>query len=143
MHTNFCAVQGIGRWFHDSRVPPTWYVNEDTLRKVGELVRKNTNSFRSTSKTTSSLLFEQRSEVNRNQCCERLSACWKRAWQSSACVSPTETLNTDLAPIDDDIEAHREGVEIGNEEDEEPLETEVPRTRMNPKNPTSRKKTRT
>ena len=29
---------------------------------------------------------------------------------------------------------------FGNEEDEEPLEAEVPRTRMNPKNPTSRKK---
>ena len=82
-------------------------------------------------------LLEQRSEVNRNQYCEQLSASWKRAWQSSACVSPTETLNTDLVP---DIEAPREDVEIGNEEDEEPLDAEVPRTRMNPKNPTSRKK---
>ena len=29
---------------------------------------------------------------------------------------------------------------MGNEEDEEPLESEVPRVRMNPKNPTSRGK---
>ena len=82
-------------------------------------------------------LLEQRSKVNRNQYCEQLSASWKRAWRSSACVCPTETLNTDLTS---DIEAPREDVEIGNEEDEEPLEAEVPKTRMNPKNPTSRKK---
>ena len=29
---------------------------------------------------------------------------------------------------------------MGNEEDEEPLETEMPKVRMNPKNPTSREK---
>ena len=29
---------------------------------------------------------------------------------------------------------------MGNEEDEEPLEAEIPRVRMNPKNPTSRGK---
>ena len=29
---------------------------------------------------------------------------------------------------------------MGNEEDEEPLEAEIPRVRMNPKNPTSREK---
>ena len=34
----------------------------------------------------------------------------------------------------------RADVEIGNEEDEEPLEAEIPRVRMNPKNPTSREK---
>ena len=31
-------------------------------------------------------------------------------------------------------------VEMGNEQDEEPLEAEIPRVRMNPKNPTSREK---
>ena len=59
-------------------------------------------------------------------------------WQSSAVESPTETLNTDLAPIGDDIEpidVPREDVEMENDEDEEPLEAEVPRTRMTPKNP--------
>ena len=56
-------------------------------------------------------------------------------------MSPTKTLNRDVAPIGDDIEPVGESravVEIGNEEDEEPLEAEIPRTRMNPKNPTSR-----
>ena len=43
----------------------------------------------------------------------------------------------------DDIEPiveSRVDVETGNDEDEEPLEVEIPRVRMNPKNPTSRKK---
>ena len=64
-------------------------------------------------------------------------------WQRSALVSPTKTLNRDVAPIGDDIEPIGESravVEVGNEEDEEPLETEIPRVRMNPKNPTSREK---
>ena len=34
----------------------------------------------------------------------------------------------------------RADVEMGNDEDEEPLEAEIPRVRMNPKNPTSREK---
>ena len=54
-----------------------------------------------------------------------------------------KTLNTDLAPIGDDIEpieAPREDVEMRNDEDKEPLETNFPRARMNPKNPTSREK---
>ena len=45
-------------------------------------------------------------------------------WQSSTLVSPTTSLNTDLAPIGDDIEpieAPREDVEMGNDEDEEPF----------------------
>ena len=29
---------------------------------------------------------------------------WKRGWQSSALVSPTKTLNRNVAPIGDDIE---------------------------------------
>ena len=64
-------------------------------------------------------------------------------WQSSALASPTTILNTDLAPSGDDvepIEAPREDVEMGNEEDEEPLEAEVPTARNKPKNPTSREK---
>ena len=46
-------------------------------------------------------------------------------------------------PIGDDIEPvgrSRADVEMGNEEDEEPLEADIPRVRMNPKNPTSREK---
>ena len=34
----------------------------------------------------------------------------------------------------------REVVEMGNEEDEEPFKAEIPRFKMNPKNPTSREK---
>ena len=52
-------------------------------------------------------------------------------------------MNRDVAPIGDDIEpveVRREGVEIGNDEEEEHLEAEIPRARMNPKNPTSREK---
>ena len=48
--------------------------------------------------------------------------------------------NRDVAPIADDIEPigeSRADVELGNDEDEEPL---APRARMNPKNPTSREK---
>ena len=66
-----------------------------------------------------------------------------RVWQSSALVCPTKTLITDLAPIGDDTgptEAPREDVEIGNGEDEEPREAEVPGANMTPKNPTSREK---
>ena len=67
----------------------------------------------------------------------------KRRWQSSALESPTKTLNRDVAPIGDDTEPvveSRADVEMRNEEDEEPLEAEIPRVRMNPKNPTSREK---
>ena len=58
-------------------------------------------------------------------------------------VSPTKTLNRDVAPIGDDIEPIGESgadVETGHDEDEEALEAEIPRVRMNPKNPTSRVK---
>ena len=71
-----------------------------------------------------------------------MSAVWKRGWQSSALVSPTKTLNRDVA-LDDDIEPlgeSRADVEMANEEDEEPSEAEIPRVIMNPKNPTSREK---
>ena len=97
---------------------------------------------------TFNFLLEPRSEVCRNQQCERcralsceeLSAVGKPGWQSSALVSPTTTLNRDVAPVGDDIEPvgeSRADVEMGSEEDEEPLEAEIPRVSMNPKNPTS------
>ena len=63
--------------------------------------------------------------------------------QSSALVSPEKTLNDDLAPIGEDVEPigrPREDVEMRNEDDEEPLEAEVPRVRVNPKNPSVREK---
>ena len=75
--------------------------------------------------------------------CKELSAVGKRGWQSSALVSSTKTLNRDVAPIGDDIEPVEESradVEMGNEEDEEPLEAEIPSVRMNPKNSTIREK---
>ena len=58
-------------------------------------------------------------------------------------LSPTKTLNRDVQPIGDDIEPvgeSRADVEMGNDEDEEPLEEEIPRVGMNPKNPISREK---
>ena len=96
-------------------------------------------------------LPEPRSEIDRHQQCERcrslsckeLPAIGERGWQSSALVSPTKTLSRDVAPIGDDTEPvgkSRADVEMGNEEDEEPLEAEIPRVRMNPKNPASREK---
>ena len=74
---------------------------------------------------------------------EQCSAVGKRVWQSSALVSPRKPLNRDVAPIGDDIEPvgeSRADVKMGNEEDEEPSEAEIPRVRMNPKYPTSREK---
>ena len=67
----------------------------------------------------------------------------KRRWKSSALVSRTKTLNRDVAPTGDGIEPvgeTRADVEMGNEEDEEPSEAEIPRVSMNPRNPTSREK---
>ena len=61
-----------------------------------------------------------------------LSAVGKWRWQSSALASPTQTLNRDVAPTSDDNEPvgeSRADVKMGNEEDEEPLEAEVPRER--------------
>ena len=72
--------------------------------------------------------YLRKSEIHSYQHCEQFSATGKRLWQSSALVSPTKTLNRDVAPIGDDIEpveAPREDVEMGNEEDEEPLEAEI------------------
>ena len=51
-------------------------------------------------------------------------------------------LEGSVAPHDEiePNEATREDVEMGNDEDGEPLEAEVPRARMNQKNPTRREK---
>ena len=79
---------------------------------------------------------EQRDNVNRNQYCEQFSAVGKRVWHSTALVSPTKTLNTDLAPVGDEIgpiEVPHKDVELRDDEDEEPLEAEGP-------SPTSREK---
>ena len=72
-----------------------------------------------------------------------MTAVGKRGCESSAFVSPTKTLNRHVAPVGDDIEPTGEfceDVEMGSEEDEEPLEAEIPRVRMSPKIPTSREK---
>ena len=116
---------GIRRQFRDSGAQQHWPGNKDTFRKIGELVRKKTVHGSRHRRKPLHYLLEQRSEVHRNQHCEHFSAGGKRVWQSSALVSPTNTLNTDLAPIGDDIdpiEAPRDDVEMGNDEDEEPLE---------------------
>ena len=78
-------------------------------------------------------LPEPRSEIHRNQYFEQRSAVGKRVWQSSAVVSPTKTLNRDVAPIGDDLEPvgeSRADVGMGNEEDEE---AEISRVRRSPK----------
>ena len=85
-------------------------------------------------------LSGQRCDVNRNQYYEQFSGGGKRVWQSSALGSPTTILDTDLTLAGDDIEPSEvplEDVEMRNDEDEEPLEAEVPRARKSPKNRTS------
>ena len=64
----------------------------------------------------------------------------KRVWQSGVLVSPTTTLNRDVAPIGDDIEPvveSRAGVETGYEE-EESLQVGIPTFEEIQKNLTSR-----
>ena len=106
----------------------------------------------SISKTTFSTSPEPRSEIDKDQQCERCgsllheewSAVGKRRWQSAPLVSPTTTLNRDVALIGDDIEQvgeSRADVEMGKEEEDEELcEAAIPRVKMNQKNPTSREK---
>ena len=56
-----------------------------------------------------------------------MGAVGKRVWHSSTLVSPTKTLDKDVAPIGDDIEpieALRENVEMINGEHEEPFKSE-------------------
>ena len=100
-------------------------------------------------------LTEQRSEVRRNQYCGQFSAAGNEFCEHLILCRPETSVeeqrarksNEDSehrsAPIGDDIVpigAPREDVEMGNDEDQEPLEAEVPRARLNPKNPTSREK---
>ena len=52
-------------------------------------------------------------------------------------------MSRDVAPIGNDIEpveVPRDDVGMGNDEDEESLEADVPRVRMSPKNTTNREK---
>ena len=63
--------------------------------------------------------------------------------QSSALVSPTKPLTTDLVRIGDDIElieAPREDVEMGTMKMKNHRKQKFPESRMNPKNPKSREK---
>ena len=86
---------------------------------------------------------ESKVKSTKKKYCEQISAAGKRLWHSSALASPANILNTDLTPTGDDIEpieALREDVKMGSDEVEEPLEADVLRANMNPKNPTSRKK---
>ena len=96
-------------------------IGQGTRINFEKLVNERTHSSLSR-KQHCQFLPEPRSEIHRDQQCEQCSAVGKRLWQSSTLVSPTKNLNRDVAPIDDDIEA------------------EIPRVRMNPKNPASREK---
>ena len=128
---------GIRQWFHDATAQQHLPGLEDTLRKIGELARKNTAQ--SSPHRRQHIPVEHRSDVNRTHCCEQYSASGKRVWQSSALASPTKILNTRSALIGGDIEPSeepREDVEMENDEIEEP--SEVPRGRANPRNPTRR-----
>ena len=67
-------------------------------------------------------LLEKGGYTHRNtKSFEQLSTVGKRAWQSTALVSPTKILNQDVAPVGNDIEpveVLREEVGMGNDEDE-------------------------
>ena len=104
-----------------------WSGNEDAFREIAELVRKKTVHSSLHRRQHRQFLFEQRSATHRNQWCEQFSAVGQRVWHSIALVSPTKTLNKDVAPIGDDIEpseALRENVEMRNDEHEEPFKNE-------------------
>ena len=67
-------------------------------------------------------------------------------WQSSALVNLAKILSTGLDPIGDDvepIEALREDVEKSNDEDEKPLEAEVPQSKNGSEESQESGKTRT
>ena len=85
------------------------------------------------------LPLEQIVEVNRGQYCEQHSEVGKRTWQSSALVSPTKTVSEEVAPVGYDSEPI-EDVEMRCVEEEETLDTDVSRARLNSKKPTSREK---
>ena len=100
------------RWLHDSESQQNWSGNENSFREIGELAWKERTHSSQSWEVRSQFLPEPRSEVWRNPQRERRRAVsWegestvgKRVWQSSALVSPTKTLNRDVAPIGDDIE---------------------------------------
>ena len=96
---------------------------------------ERTSLFQLSRKQHFQCLLEPRSAIHRNQQCEQCPAVGKRVWQTNALVSPTKPLNRD-----EPIRESRADVEMGNEEDEEPFEAEIPRVRMNPQNPTTREK---
>ena len=103
------------------------------LREIGELAWKERTHSHLSRKQHSQFLPELRSEINRDRQCEGCRAVFcegdstvrKRVCQSSALVSPTTTLNRDVAPTGDDIEPmgeSRADVETGKEEEEVFLE---------------------
>ena len=99
-------------WVHDSDLQQKWLGNENSFWEIGELAWKERTHSSLSRKQHFQFLPDPRSEINRDQQCERcwsssckeLSAVGKRGWQSSALVSPTKTLIRDVAPIGDDIE---------------------------------------
>ena len=85
----------------DSCTRPNGHGHKDTLRMFGEVVR-NTRVHPGLHRGQHlQSLLEQRGLVNSEQYCEQHV---NNMWQSSALVSPTNTLNNGLAPIGDDIE---------------------------------------
>ena len=88
----FSVSEGLVElWGHKSR----HIYREDTLRTAGELVRRKTAHSSLHRRQHLQFPLEQRSEVHRNQYCEQFSAVGNRV---RSLVSPTKTLNTDLAP---------------------------------------------
>ena len=116
------------------------------FREIGELTWQERTHSSLSRKQHFQLLPEPRSEIERDQQCEQCSAVEKRVWQSSVLVSPTKTLNRDVAPIGDDIEPvgeSRADVEMGNEEEEEPLEEEILVSQNESKESNEQRETRT
>ena len=132
-------------WIHDGWNPDEWSFDEwnDDKSSVGwHEGWEHTYGNSASSFSMGGLDLGATSSPKRLQC-KQCSTVGKRVWQSSALVSPTKTLKRDVTPIGDGIEPvgeSRADVEMGNEEDEEPLEAEIPRIRMSWKNPTNREK---
>ena len=118
-----------------------WSGNENLFSEIGELAWKD--ELIPVCLANNIFNFHLNREVSSTQTNNVNNSQQSGNEDGRALVSPTQTLNRDVAPIGDDIEPvgeSRADVEMGNEEDEEPLEAEIPRVRMNPKNPTSRDK---
>ena len=95
--------------------------NENSFREIGEFAWKKRTHSSLSRKQHLQFLPEPRSEIHRDQQCERCSAVGKRVWQSSALVSPTKAMDRDVAPVGDDIEPNGESrADVGNDENEEP-----------------------